>query len=112
MRRLVGRAPLILGRGWVPPATILLALLLVSPSLGVGPMADDYMHMARVDPRLHVPGFAYAPLDLFTFASGDPVAPGPEGAHRVALASDLDPAVGIRGRPPGPTSRRRAFIRP
>ena len=72
MRRLVGRAPLILGRGWVPPATILLALLLVSPSLGVGPMADDYMHMARVDPRLHVPGFAYAPLDLFTFASGDP----------------------------------------
>jgi hypothetical protein len=30
------------------------------------------MHMARVDPRLHVPGFAYAPFDLFTFVSGDP----------------------------------------
>ncbi len=35
-------------------------------------MGDDYMQMARVDPRLHVPGFAYAPLDLFTFVSGDP----------------------------------------
>ena len=28
--------------------------------------------MARVDSRLHAPGFAYAPLDLFTFVSGDP----------------------------------------
>jgi hypothetical protein len=72
MRRLVGRAPLLLGRGWLPPANILLALLLVSPSLGVGPLGDDYVHLARVDPRLHVPGFAYAPLDLFTFVSGEP----------------------------------------
>ena len=71
MRKLA-RAPLILGRWWLPLATILLALLLVSPSLGVGPLGDDYMHMARVDPRLHAPGFAYAPLDLFTFMSGDP----------------------------------------
>jgi hypothetical protein len=58
MRRLVGRAPEFLGRGWLPPATILLALLLVSPSLGVGPVADDFMHLARVDPRVHAPGFA------------------------------------------------------
>lgn len=72
MRRWVGRAPLFLGRGWIPSATILLALALVSPSLGVGPMGDDYMHLVRVDPRLHVPAFAYAPLDLFTFVSGDP----------------------------------------
>ena len=57
----------------VPPtASILLALLLAAPALGVGPMGDDYMLMARVDPSLHVPGFAYAPLNLFTFASGDP----------------------------------------
>ena len=63
---------MVLGRWWVPPAAILLALLLVSPCLGVGPMGDDYMHMARVDPRLRAPGFAYAPLDLFTFVSGDP----------------------------------------
>jgi hypothetical protein len=35
-------------------------------------MGDDFMLMARVDPRVHVPGFAYAPLDLFSFASGDP----------------------------------------
>jgi hypothetical protein len=72
MRRLVGRAPRLLGRGSLPSATILLALLLVSPGLGVGPMGDDYMHLARVDSRLHVPGFAYAPFDLFTFVSGDP----------------------------------------
>ena len=72
MRRRVGRAPSLLGRGWMPAATILLALLLASPSLGVGPMGDDYMHLARVDERLHVPGFAYAPFDLFTFVSGDP----------------------------------------
>jgi len=30
------------------------------------------MLMARVNPRLHVPGFSYAPFDLFTFVSGDP----------------------------------------
>ncbi len=72
MRQLLRRAPQLLGRPWVPAATILLALLLVSPCLGVGPFADDYMLLARVDPRLHVPGFAYAPFDLFTFASGDP----------------------------------------
>ena len=68
-----GRVPSLLGRGWLPAATIALALLLVSPALGVGPMGDDYMQMARVDPRLQVPGFAYAPLDLFTFVSGDPL---------------------------------------
>jgi hypothetical protein len=72
MRRLVRRAPELLGRGWLPSAAILLALLLVSPSLGVGPVGDDFMHMARVDPRVHAPGFAYAPFDLFTFVSGDP----------------------------------------
>jgi hypothetical protein len=72
MRRLIGRAPGLLGRWWLPLATIVLALLLVSPSLGIGPMGDDYMLMARVDPRQQAPGFAYAPFDLFTFVSGDP----------------------------------------
>ena len=72
MGRLLRRAPLALGRGWLPSAAILLALLLVSPCLGVGPVGDDFMHLVRVDPRLHVPGFAYAPFDLFTFVSGDP----------------------------------------
>jgi hypothetical protein len=72
VRRLITRAPVLLGRPWLPPAAILLALVLVSPCLGVGPVGDDYMHMARVDPRLHAPGFAYAPFDLFTFVSGDP----------------------------------------
>jgi hypothetical protein len=72
MRRLLRRARPLLGRRWLPLAAILLALLLVSPALGVGPMGDDYMHMARVDRHVHAPGFAYAPFDLFTFASGDP----------------------------------------
>jgi hypothetical protein len=72
MRRLLVRAPAFLGRRWLQPATLLLALLLVSPSLGVGPVGDDFMHMARVDPRVRAPGFAYAPFDLFTFVSGDP----------------------------------------
>ncbi|HSD26190.1 MAG TPA: hypothetical protein VLL75_02750 [Vicinamibacteria bacterium] len=72
MRRWVARAPVLLGHRWQPHAAMMLALLLVSPCLGVGPMGDDYMHMARVDPRLRAPGFAYAPLDLFTFVSGDP----------------------------------------
>jgi hypothetical protein len=72
MRRLLGGAPRLLASRWLPPAAILLALLLVSPCLGVGPMGDDYMLMARVDPHVHAPGFAYAPFDLFTFVSGDP----------------------------------------
>jgi hypothetical protein len=72
MRQWADRAPSLFGRPWIPTAGIALALLLASPALGVGPMGDDYMLMARVDPRLHVPGFQYAPLDLFTFASGDP----------------------------------------
>jgi hypothetical protein len=71
MRRLLGRAPRLLARWWLPPATIALALLLASPSLRVGRMADDYMHMARVDPQLQLPRSAYAPLDLFTFVRGD-----------------------------------------
>jgi hypothetical protein len=71
MRRLLRRSPELLGRRWFPPAAILLALLLVCPSLRVGSFADDYMHLARVDPALHVPAFAYAPFDLFTFVSGD-----------------------------------------
>jgi hypothetical protein len=72
MRRLVSRAPLLLGRRWMRLATILLAVLLVSPGLGGGPLGDDYMLLARVDPRLHVPEFGYAPFNLFTFVSGDP----------------------------------------
>jgi hypothetical protein len=61
-----------LARPWLPGAAILAALLLVLPCLRNGRVGDDFMHMARVDPRLHVPGFSYAPLDLFTFVSGDP----------------------------------------
>jgi hypothetical protein len=72
MRGSAGRVVTLLGRRGVPRAAVLVALLLVSPCLRVGPVGDDYMHMARVDPGLHAPGFAYAPLDLFTFVSGDP----------------------------------------
>jgi hypothetical protein len=72
MRWLLGRARLLLERPSAPRGIVVLALLLVSPCLAVGPMGDDYMQMARVDPALRVPGFAYAPLDLFTFVSGEP----------------------------------------
>ncbi len=72
MRRLVAQARLVLGRGWLPAAVISLALLLVSPCLAVGPFLDDFLLRARVDPSLHVPGFAFAPFDLFDFASGEP----------------------------------------
>jgi hypothetical protein len=72
VRGVLGPIRSLLGRRWLPAGAILLALLLVSPSLGVGPMGDDYMQMARVDRRLRAPGFPYAPLDLFTFVSGDP----------------------------------------
>lgn len=65
-------APRLLARRWLPAATVLFALLLASPALRVGWFGDDYMHLTRVDPRLHVPGFAYAPFDLFTFVSGNP----------------------------------------
>jgi hypothetical protein len=73
MRRLLERAPDWLGRRWVPPAIILLALLLVSPCLSVKMVCDDYILLARVDPRAHVPGCTYAPLDLFALISGDPL---------------------------------------
>lgn len=70
--RPAGRAVSLLARPWLSLVIVAAALLLASPALRVGPMGDDFMQMARVDPRLQVPGFAYAPLDLFTFVSGDP----------------------------------------
>jgi hypothetical protein len=64
--------------------------------------SDDYIHLARLDPRAPAPGFAYAPLDLFSFVSGDP-------AQRAALmeegflawwaAPDLRWSLGARCRP-------------
>jgi hypothetical protein len=72
-RPLLARFPSFLGRRWLPAGIVLLALLVVSPALTVGPLGDDFMLMARVDPAVRVPGFPYAPLDLFTFASGDPI---------------------------------------
>lgn len=71
MARLSGYVSSFLAWRWLPPAVIVLALLLAAPALWVGLIGDDYMQLARVDARLHAPGFPYAPLDLFTFASGD-----------------------------------------
>ena len=71
--RLLGRLPALLDRRWLPPAAILIARLLVSPSLGVGRMGDDFMQMARVDPQRHAPGLAYVSLDLSTFTFGVPL---------------------------------------
>lgn len=53
-------------------ACIALGLLLLSPCVVTGWVADDYFHqlMLRRDPGFA--GLAYRPLDLFRFASGDP----------------------------------------
>jgi len=66
----IERARRLLERPWLQPATILLALLLVSPSLKAGWVWDDYFHLARLDPHASLPGLAHAPFDVFSFVSG------------------------------------------
>jgi hypothetical protein len=61
-----------LERPWAPAVTILLALVLVSPSLKTGLVADDFIHRLRLDPGRRLAGFEPAPFDLFVFASGQP----------------------------------------
>ncbi len=64
----VGR---LLARPGLPWASLTLALILVSPCLVAGLVADDYIHILRLSPDVGMPGFDKAPLDLFTFASGE-----------------------------------------
>jgi hypothetical protein len=56
----------------LPVALALLAALLALPSLWVGWVADDYYHQLRL---VETPAFAElsgSPMDMFTFADGDP----------------------------------------
>jgi hypothetical protein len=48
------------------------ALLLASPSLFAGWVADDYLLLISLQERPRIAGLALRPLDLFRFASGDP----------------------------------------
>jgi hypothetical protein len=66
-----GRVRSLLSRSWFPWATVALALVLVSPCLVAGLVADDCIHVLRLSPGVGMAGFDEAPLDLFTFASGE-----------------------------------------
>jgi hypothetical protein len=50
------------------------ALLLVSPSLLTGWVADDYLQLIALRERAGIEGLTQTPLDLFRFATGDPSA--------------------------------------
>jgi len=55
----------------LPALAILLGVALAAPSLTAGLSADDWLHeLYAVGPRL--PGMTRRPLDLFTFADGNP----------------------------------------
>src|SRR5688572_15797257 len=58
-------------RLWMP-ACIVLGVCLMSPALGTGLVADDYLHqlMLRADPGIR--GLSHRPFDLFRFADGQP----------------------------------------
>ncbi len=56
---------------WVPGAVIALAVALAAPSLTTGLSADDwYQKVIGTGPVL--PGMTRRPLDLFSFADGNP----------------------------------------
>ena len=79
------RARGLLERRWAPAATILLALLLVSPSLKAGLVADDFIHRLRLDPSHRLAGFDPAPLDL---RRSDAAGPAPGGILRHRRGAD------------------------
>src|SRR3954453_7468593 len=47
------------------------AVLLTTPSLRAGLIADDLFHQLMLRKVPGVPGLSYRPLDLFRFATGD-----------------------------------------
>ena len=67
----------------MPGAIVAVALVLASPCLVAGLIADDYIHVLRLSPERSFPGFPYAPLDLFTFASGE------ESQRRILMEEGL-----------------------
>jgi hypothetical protein len=58
-------------RSAAPWVIIGVALVLSSPSLGTGFVADDYIHELMMRERPGIAGYAFRPFDLFAFANGD-----------------------------------------
>ena len=71
-QRLAGEAKIAFG------AAFALGLLLVSPCLTTGWLADDFFHQLMLRPDPGVAGLSYRPFDLFRFADGNP-----STAHRL-----------------------------
>ena len=66
--RIVGRVP----RRVLTIATIALGLVLCTPALGVGLVADDLLQELFFRDKPGIDGISRRPFDLFRFASGDP----------------------------------------
>jgi hypothetical protein len=52
-------------------ATVIVALLLASPAIGTGLVADDFLHELMLNPDPGIQGLLHRPFDLFAFATGD-----------------------------------------
>jgi hypothetical protein len=52
-------------------AIVAMAVILTSPALGTGLVADDFFHKVMLGPAPGIRGVVHAPLDLFAFATGD-----------------------------------------
>ena len=52
-------------------AIVILALLLASPALGTGLVADDFFHELMLNSDPGIAGIVHRPFDLFAFATGD-----------------------------------------
>jgi len=58
-------------RAWTA-ACVVLGLCLMSPAIGTGLVADDFLHALMLRDDAGVRGLAHQPLDLFRFADGHP----------------------------------------
>lgn len=70
LNRFYGQA---LNARWFFGATVLLAILLVAPSITAGLGADDYVHFASLRTQLFPKVNDWSLFGLFTFTDGDPV---------------------------------------
>jgi hypothetical protein len=62
----------LLARPAAPWLIIAFAVLLSTPSLFTGLVADDYIHELMMREHPGIAGYAFRPFDLFAFANGDP----------------------------------------
>lgn len=87
-------ARILAGRGAVP-AAVAAALLLSLPSLRVGLHSDDLAHALAVSGQAPFPAQDGSPLNLFTFANGDP-ATNREAIDRGMMPWWTDPHLRLR----------------